>query len=80
MKIDLDIEIGDTVFREHHKFKVEEITIVIHENSYNIVETNINIKIRDSDNYVKYVKRKEIRTVKEYTTLLNGILKDLGEK
>ncbi len=79
MIIDLDIEIGDTVFKEHHKFKVEEIDITISENSYNVVETTIKVKLRDSDNYTKYVERKEIRTVKEYTALLNGILKDLEE-
>ena len=79
MIIDLDIEIGDTVFKEHHKFKVEEIDITISKNSYNVVETTIKVKLRDSDNYTKYVGRKEIRTVKEYTALLNGILKDLEE-
>lgn len=79
MIIDLDIEIGDTVFKEHHKFKVEEIDIIISENSHNVVETTIRVKLRDSDNYTKYVGRKEIRTVKEYTALLNGILKDLEE-
>lgn len=79
MIIDLDIEIGDTVFKEHHKFKVEEIDIIISENSHNVVETTIRVRLRDSDNYTKYVGRKEIRTVKEYTALLNGILKDLEE-
>lgn len=79
MIIDLDIEIGDTVFKDHHKFKVEEIDITISENSYNVVETTIRVKLRDSDNYTKYVGRKEIRTVKEYTALLNDILKDLEE-